>query len=159
MKTKLKSILAAALCAVGLAAWAAEGDSSGATPLAVANVTTATHWPWDGKIDVTCDLTGSGKVQLSAALTTNGVTVCTAKAANVTGETEIDLDQVGGVTNGVKFVWDAKADCPAGFNSTDTKVKVALIAVAPTPTEMSIDIYLEDEPDILEDWDIERFAW
>ena len=92
--------------------------------LAVANVKTATHWPWDGKIDVTCDLTGSGKVQLSAALTTNGVTVCTAKAENLTGETEIDLDQVGGVTNGVKFVWNAKADCPAGFNSKDAKVKV-----------------------------------
>ena len=92
--------------------------------LTVANVTTATHWPWDGKIDVTCDLTGAGKVQLSAALTTNGVTVCTAKAENLTGATVIDLDQVGGVTNGVKFVWNAKADCPAGFNSKDTKVKV-----------------------------------
>ena len=101
--------------------------------LAVANVTTATHWPWDGKIDVTCDLTGTGKVQLSAALTTNGVTVCTATAENVTGETEIDLDQVGGVTNGVKFVWNAKADCPAGFNSTDTKVKVTAKKVEPQP--------------------------
>ena len=99
--------------------------------LAVANVKTATHWPWDGKIDVTCDLTGSGNVQLSAALTTNGVTVCTAKAANVTGETVIDLDQVGGVTNGVKFVWNAKADCPAGFNSKDTKVKVTAMKVQP----------------------------
>ena len=95
-----------------------------AVSLLVENVTTATHWPWDGKIDVTCDLTGSGKVQLSAALTTNGVTVCTATAANLTGATTINLDAAGGVTNGVKFVWDAKADCPAGFNSTDTKVKV-----------------------------------
>ena len=135
MKTKLKSIIAAAIvCAVGLSAFAEESDeevvaTAEATfvlgpALAVANVTTATHWPWDGKIDVTCDLTGAGKVQLSAALTTNGVTVCTAKAENITGETVIDLDQVGGVTNGVKFTWDAKADCPAGFNSKDTKVKV-----------------------------------
>ena len=92
--------------------------------LTVKNVTTATHWPWDGKIDVTCDLTGAGKVQLGAALTTNGVTVCTATAENLTGVTEIDLDQVGGVTNGVKFTWNAKADCPADFNSADTKVKV-----------------------------------
>ena len=101
--------------------------------LAVANVTTATHWPWDGKIDVTCDLTGSGKVTLGAALTTNGVKVCTAKAENVTGATEIDLDQVGGVTNGVKFTWNAKADCPAGFNSKDTKVKVTAKKVEPQP--------------------------
>ena len=101
--------------------------------LAVANVTTATHWPWDGKIDVTCDLTGMGKVQLIAALTTNGVTVCTAKAENITGATTINLDAAGGVTNGVKFVWDAKADCPAGFNSTDTKVKVTAKKVVPPP--------------------------
>ena len=110
--------------------------------LAVANVTTATHWPWDGKIDVTCDLTGSGKVQLSAALTTNGVTVCTAKAENVTGATTINLDAAGGVTNGVKFVWNAKADCPAGFNSKDTKVKVTAKKVVPPagalPSEFSV---------------------
>ena len=110
--------------------------------LAVANVKTATHWPWDGKIDVSCDLTGMGKVQLSAALTTNGVTVCTATAENVTGATEIDLDQVGGVTNGVKFGWDAKADCPADFNSTDTKVKVTAKKVVPPagalPGEFSV---------------------
>ena len=152
--TKAKSFTMPLACVTVTAVFEEAGPA-----LTVANVTTVTHWPWDGKIDVTCDLTGSGKVQLGAALTTNGVTVCTATAENVTGATEIDLDQVGGVTNGVKFVWNAKSDCPAGFNSTDTKVKVALIAVAPTPTEMSIDIYLEDEPDILEDWDIERFAW
>ena len=101
--------------------------------LAVANVKTATHWPWDGKIDITCDLTGMGKVQLSAALTTNGVTVCTAKAENLTGETTINLDAAGGVTNGVKFVWNAKADCPASFNSTDTKVKVTAKKAPPPP--------------------------
>ena len=101
--------------------------------LAVANVTTATHWPWDGKIDVTCDLTGSGNVRLSAALTTNGVTVCTATAENVTGATTINLDAAGGVTNGVKFVWNAKADCPADFNSTDTKVKVTAKKFTPPP--------------------------
>ena len=101
--------------------------------LAVANVKTATHWPWDGKIDVTCDLTGMGKVQLSAALTTNGVKVCDATAANLTGATTINLDAAGGVTNGVKFVWDAKADCPAGFNSKDTKVRVSAKKFTPPP--------------------------
>ena len=110
--------------------------------LAVANVKTATHWPWDGKIDVTCDLTGMGKVQLSAALTTNGVTVCTATAANLTGATTINLDAAGGVTNGVKFVWNAKADCPADFNSKDTKVKVTAKKVVPPagalPGEFSV---------------------
>ena len=95
-----------------------------AMPLAVRNVKKTTHWPWDGKIDVTCDLTGAGKVQLGVALTTNGVTVCTATPANLTGVTEIALDAAGGETNGVKFTWNAKADCPADFNSTDTKVKV-----------------------------------
>ena len=104
--------------------------------LAVANVKTATHWPWDGKIDVTCDLTGMGNVQLSAALTTNGVTVCTAKAENLTGETTINLDAAGGVTNGVKFVWNAKADCPASFNSTDTKVKVTAKKAPPPPGQL-----------------------
>ena len=155
---KLKSIIAAAIvCAVGLSAFAEEPDeevvaTAEATfvlgpALAVANVKTATHWPWDGKIDVTCDLTGSGNVQLSAALTTNGVKVCDATAANLTGETEIDLDQVGGVTNGVKFVWNAKADCPAGFNSKDTKVKVSLIAVKaakPVAPEGFVDLGVKD---------------
>ena len=159
--TKLKAVLAAALCAVA-GAFAYADDAAEETvvataeaefwlggdevvvasgekefvlgpALAVANVTTATHWPWDGKIDVTCDLTGSGKVQLSAALTTNGVTVCTAKAENVTGATTINLDAAGGVTNGVKFTWNAKADCPAGFNSTGTKVKVTAKKFTPPP--------------------------
>lgn len=101
--------------------------------LAVKNVKAATHWPWDGKIDVTCDLTGTGTVQLEAALTTNGVKVCDATAANLTGATTINLDAAGGVTNGVKFVWNAKADCPAGFNSTNTKVKVTAKKVEPPP--------------------------
>ena len=168
--TKLKAVLAAALCAVaGVFAYADDaaeetvvataeaefwlgGDevvvASGekefvlGPALAVANVTTATHWPWDGKIDVTCDLTGSGNVRLSAALTTNGVKVCDATAANLTGATTINLDAAGGVTNGVKFTWNAKADCPAGFNSTDTKVKVTAEKVVPPagalPGEFSV---------------------
>lgn len=102
-------------------------------PPSVKNVRTATHWPWDGKIDITCDLTGTGTVQLVAALVTNGVKVCDATAANLTGETTFDLDAVREVTNGVRLVWDAKADCPAGFNSKDTKVKVTAEKVLPPP--------------------------
>ena len=110
--------------------WELQGYSVGRTLSArihsVANVTTSTRWPWDGKIDVACDLTGEGKVQLEVALTTNGVTVCKATAAHLAGATEIDLGEAQGATNGVKLVWDAKADCPADFYSTDAKVKVTV---------------------------------
>ena len=106
--------------------------------LTVTNVKTATHWPWNGKIDITCDLTGEGMVQLAVALTTNGVKVCDATAANITGTTEVDLDAVGGVTNGVTFVWDAKADVnDAAFLSDQAKITVTATKASPSASAES----------------------
>ncbi len=106
--------------------YGATGVTLTAYPLAVRNIQTVTHWPWDGKIDITCDLTGTGVVQLAAALMTNGVTVC--EARNLTGRTLIDLDDAGGATNGVTFVWNAKADFVAAgladFNAENAVIKV-----------------------------------
>ena len=58
---------------------------------------------------------GAGVVTLKVTALTNGVTA----VANPTlvGETTVDLDAAGGATNGVRFVWNAAADLPAGFKA------------------------------------------
>ena len=37
---------------------------------------------------------------------------------------DFNRDVVGGVTNGVKFIWNAAADLPAGFKAQGVRVKV-----------------------------------
>ena len=97
---------------------------TGGIPLAVKNVTSQQRYPWNGLVDVACDLTGSGEVTLSATVLTNGVT----SIANPTleGVPTIDLDAAGGVTNGVKFIWNAAADLPAGFKANGVQLKVTV---------------------------------
>ena len=73
-------------------------------PLTVRNVTSQQRYPWNGLVDVVCDLTGAGEVTLSATVLTNGVEFIEAKT--IIGETVIDLDE-GSATNGVKFIWNA----------------------------------------------------
>ena len=91
-------------------------------PMAVKNVKSRQRYPWNGLVDIACDLTGAGEVTLRATVLTNGVKLCAAKT--IIGETTINLDAVGGVTNDVKFIWNAKDDLPAGFNQQNIQVKV-----------------------------------
>ena len=117
--------------------YGAANVSLSAYPLTVRNVTSAQHWPWTDKIDVTCDLTGKGSIELAIALFTNDVKVCDADAANITGATVINLDdEVGEATNGVRLVWDAKQDiADAAFLSDQAKVVVVMKKVAaPLPS-------------------------
>ena len=66
-------------------------------------------------MDVSCDLTGAGSVTLGAKVLADGVTLV-AKPTLVDVPT-VDLDAAGGVTNGVKFIWNAAADLPKGFKA------------------------------------------
>ena len=91
-------------------------------PLSVRNVTSLQRYPWNGLVDIGCDLTGAGEVTLSATVLTNGVTFI--EAQTFIGETTVDLDAAGGATNGVKFIWNAAADLPAGFRAKDVQLKV-----------------------------------
>ena len=109
----------------------ADGNWYGATvdmtafvyPMAVKNVKFQQRYPWNGLVDVACDLSGEGMVTLKVTALTNGVEF----VANPTldGETTFDLGD-GGATNGVKFVWDAVKDLPAGFKAGGVKVKVTV---------------------------------
>ena len=91
--------------------------------LTVKNVTFQQRYPWNGLVDITCDLSGTGKVTLGVTALTNGVKFV--EATTITGETKIDLDAAGGVTNGVKFVWDAAEDRPEGFKVGDITIEVS----------------------------------
>ena len=99
-------------------------ELSGGLPLAVKNVRSLQRYPWNGLVDVTCDLTGAGTVTLGVTVLTNGVTFIA--KPTIIGETTVDLDAVGGVTNGVKFIWNAANDLLAGFKAGGVKVKVTV---------------------------------
>ena len=102
-----------------LGAGVAQAESD---PLAVKNVTSRQRYPWNGLVDIACDLTGTGLVKLNATVLTNGAELC--EAQTFIGETTFDLDAAGGVTNGVRLLWNAAADLPAGFRTQDVQVKV-----------------------------------
>ncbi|MCQ2389648.1 MAG: hypothetical protein MJ138_08040, partial [Kiritimatiellae bacterium] len=89
---------------------------------AVRNVTFQQRYPWNGLVDISCDLTGEGTVTLKVTALTNGVKFV--EAETFVGETTLDLDAAGGATNGVKFIWNAAKDLPAGFKASGVKVKV-----------------------------------
>ena len=99
-----------------------EGSFVAESPFAVRNVTSRQRYPWNGFVDIACDLTGVGLVKLSATVLTNGAELC--EAQTFIGETTFDLDAAGGVTNGVRLLWNAAADLPAGFRTQDVQVKV-----------------------------------
>ena len=90
--------------------------------LAVRNVRSQQRYPWNGLVDVTCDLTGDGTVKLGVTVLTNGVKFV--EKPTIEGETMVDLDAAGGATNGVKFIWNAAADLPTGFKAGGVQVKV-----------------------------------
>ena len=124
-----------------------DGNWYGATvnlmgiPLAVKNVTFQQRYPWNGKVDVSCDLSGAGKVTLNVTVFTNGVKLCEATA--LAGETTVDLDAVGGVKNGVKLIWNAAADLPAGFKAKDVQIKVTVKKYVPPPPPVTVTVTLQ----------------
>ncbi len=105
--------------------YGATGVTLMAYPLSVKNVTFQQRYPWNGLVDATCGLTGAGTVTLSATVFTNGVEFVEAKTIEG-GVPMIDLDAAGGVTNGVKFIWNAAADLPAGFKQSDVTIEVSV---------------------------------
>ena len=113
--------------ATGARADAMPGSESDS--FAVRNVTSRQRYPWNGLVDIACDLTGTGLVKLNATVLTNGVKL----VANptITGETTIDLGD-GCATNGVRLIWNAANDLPAGFKAQNVKVKVT-VEKAPSP--------------------------
>ena len=115
-----------------------DGDWYGATgvtlttyPLTVRNVTSQQRYPWNGLVDISCDLSGAGYVQIAVSTLHDGKKLCDAKT--LIGETTIDLGAAGGVTNGVKLIWNAAKDLPAGFKGQGIKVKVTVEKYTPPP--------------------------
>ena len=132
----VRCAIMAALCAVGLSAFAESSVPQ------VANVTFAQRYPWNGLVDISFDLAGAGKVALNVTALTNGVEF----VANPTlvGETTvIDLDAAGGVTNGVKLVWNAADDLPADFMSSSVKIDVT--AKKFEPKKHPVDVTLKSQ--------------
>ena len=120
----VRGFLAVALCTVGLAAVAVNAADlpGGENPFTVKNVKFQQRYPWNGLVDISFDLAGAGKVALNVTALTNGVPLCEAKA--ITGARVIDLGESGSETNGVKLVWNAADDLPAGFMSSSVKIDV-----------------------------------
>ena len=128
----------------------ADGNWYGATvdmanfvyPTSVKNVKFQQRYPWNGLVDISCDLTGAGEVTLKVTTLTNDVRF----VANPTlvGETTvIDLAAAGGVTNGVKLIWNAAADLPAGFKAQNVKVKVTVEKYTPPPPPVNVTVTLQ----------------
>ena len=90
-------------------------------PMAVKNVKPAQRYPWNGLVDITYGLTGTGLVEVVVSVTTNGVKA----VANptVSGEAAFDLEE-GKELKGLKLIWDAKTDF--GDEGLHEKVKVKL---------------------------------
>ena len=93
-------------------------------PMAVKNVKFQQRYPWNGLVDISCDLSGAGYVQIAVSTLQDGKKLCDVKA--IEGETTIDLGETGCATNGVKFIWNAAKDLPAGFKGQGIKVKVTV---------------------------------
>ena len=87
-------------------------------PLTVRNVRARQRWPWNGKVDVLCDMTGPAGAKDAIVTVKDGETTLT----NFTAEVTIPE---GGVL-ATNFVWDAMtAGLAANFKSDDVTVEVA----------------------------------
>ena len=89
-------------------------------PMAVKNVKPQQRYPWNGKVDVTYDVSGEGKVAVTLSATANGAKV---NVSTVTGTTTADLGD-GKELKKLKLTWDAKADF--GDEELHEKIKVKL---------------------------------
>ena len=95
-------------------------------PMAVKNVKVQQRYPWNGLVDVTCDLTGEGSVKVTLSVTADGKLLAD---PTVTGETTFDLED-GKELKDCRITWDAKADF--GDEKLHEKIKVKLTI---TPAE------------------------
>ena len=96
-------------------------------PLTVRNVRARQRWPWNGKVDVLCDMTGPAGAKEAIVTVKDGETALT----NFTAEVTIPE---GGVL-ATNFVWDAMtAGLAANFKSDDVTVEVAIAE----PTEVRL---------------------
>ena len=96
-------------------------------PLTVRNVRARQRWPWNGKVDVLCDMTGPAGAKDAIVTVKDGEKALT----NFTAEVTIPEDGVL-ATN---FVWDAMtAGLAANFKSDDVTVEVAIAE----PTEVQL---------------------
>ena len=104
-----------------------EGDWYGATdvemaswPLTVQGVKFLQRYPWNGKVDIDVDVTGTGLVKLSVSATIDGKPVT---AKTVEGGV-VDCGESGGRVKGVRLTWNALADLEPGFKSEHVRIKV-----------------------------------
>ena len=88
-------------------------------PLTVRNVRARQRWPWNGKVDVLCDMTGPAGAKDAVVTVKDGEKALTNFTAQVT-------IPEGGVL-ATNFVWDAMtAGLAANFKSDDVTVEVAI---------------------------------
>ena len=98
-------------------------------PLTVRNVRARQRWPWNGRVDVLCDMTGPAGAKDAIVTVKDGEKALT----NFTAEVTIPE---GGVL-ATNFVWDAMtAGLAANFKSDDVTVEVAF---APPPAAVPTD--------------------
>ena len=104
-----------------------EGDWYGATdvemaswPLTVQGVKFLQRYPWNGKVDIDVDVTGTGLVKLSVSATIDGKPV---DVKTVEGG-EVDCGESGSRVKGVRLTWNALADLEPGFKSEHVRIKV-----------------------------------
>lgn len=98
-------------------------------PLTVRNVRARQRWPWNGKVDVLCDMTGPAGAKDAIVTVKDGEKALT----NFTAEVTIPE---GGVL-ATNFVWDAMtAGLAANFKSDNVTVEVAF---APPPAAVPTD--------------------
>lgn len=106
----------------------------------VSNVKARQRYPWNGKVDIDCTLTG--EVGTKYALTVNardkvGGTNLTVTAVSVEGETA--MGNPVSVTSGVyRLVWDADADLPNGYRCE--KLSISVSASEPAKKYMIVDL-------------------
>ena len=89
-------------------------------PLTVQGVKFLQRYPWNGKVDIDVDVTGTGLVKLSVSATIDGKPV---DVKTVEGG-EVDCGESGSRVKGVRLTWNALADLEPGFKSEHVRIKV-----------------------------------
>ena len=89
-------------------------------PLTVQGVKFLQRYPWNGKVDIDVDVTGTGLVKLSVSATIDGKPV---DVKTVEGG-EVDCGESGSRVKDVRLTWNALADLEPGFKSEHVRIKV-----------------------------------
>ena len=108
--------------------YGATGVTVAKWPLTVVNVRSLQRYPWNGKVDVTCDLSGAGWAELTVTVFTNGVAFI--ETPTLEGKTRFNLRDES-EKRSVKLIWNAEADLPAGFKASGVQVKVMVRRAPP----------------------------